>query len=148
MWLALFIACAASGCSGQDESGPASGAGVPPGVADAATDAAVVPADGPDGGMIGDGGQADASGTADGGGSSGCGEPGTLTAPRTYETFYSTMNLGYCGLPDADQKGSLAVEVSQSDHPSWDLVSARAALMGRTDAWRGALSPSADGFLV
>jgi hypothetical protein len=71
-----------------------------------------------------------------------------LPSPRMYVTAYTTMNSGYCGLPTGNGEGHIALEVSESDHPSWDLLSPDGSRLDRADAWRGALFAAMQGYLI
>jgi hypothetical protein len=71
-----------------------------------------------------------------------------LPPMKTYQRWYSTLNYGYCGLPAADGQGNIALEVSESDHPAWDLLAPSGTRISGADAWWGALFPATTGFIV
>jgi hypothetical protein len=71
-----------------------------------------------------------------------------LPSEQTYRRVYSTLYYGYCGLPVGEGEGNIALEVSESDHPSWDLLTADGTRIGTADAWWGALFPAAIGYII
>jgi hypothetical protein len=73
---------------------------------------------------------------------------GALAPAKIHTTSYSTMNGGYCGLPIGDSEGYIAVEVSESDHPRWQLLSPAGTRLGSVNAWRGALFPASLGYFI
>jgi hypothetical protein len=76
------------------------------------------------------------------------GSIGPLPPPQTYRRVYSTLNFGHCGLPVADSEGNVALEVSESNHPAWDLLTRDGSRIGTADAWQGALFPAAPGYII
>jgi hypothetical protein len=73
--------------------------------------------------------------------------PSSAGRGQVYESAYAPYNAGYCGLPQGDGKGLIALERSDSDHPSWDVIDPSGHLVGSFNPWWGNAFPTPDGFI-
>jgi hypothetical protein len=66
---------------------------------------------------------------------------------QRYETAYAPYNAGYCGLPQGNDDGIVALERSDSDRPAWDLISPTGHKTGSFKAWWGNAFATSGGFI-